>query len=464
MRAQRVVIYTRISRDDTGRGLANDRQEAECRRKAEYRRYDVVDVVADISKSAYSGKERPGWKRVLNMVRNGEVDVILAYHLDRVTRSMKDLEELIDLAMEHGVGIDFATGDIELTTDVGRMVARILAAVARAEVERKSARQKLAYQQRAEQGLPHSVKCFGYEDGNMEIIPAEAEALRRAARDVLDGVSLSAISRRWREEFPTRAPLTVNGVQMALANPRYVSTRLYHGKNMGQGQWPAIFDMDTHLTLLALFNDPVRRKGTIKRGRRPSTLLANIATCSVCEQSTKATKAHGKLIYGCRLGNHTNVVRSNADAWVLALLGERLSRPDFLNYIVQVGKPDTVNVEEVQQEAQELRDRKDKLARAFVAGAIDEQQLAAGTAELTSRMAEIDAVLSRSVPLPPSLTGLSIGSPRVVEEIMALPLERQRALVESVLEIRLVPRGKGRRQHVPIEEQVVVTPVEEIAA
>ncbi|MBC7603903.1 MAG: recombinase family protein, partial [Ramlibacter sp.] len=57
----------------------------------------------------------------------------------RMTRSMLDLEALILLAEAKGVGIATATGDIDLTTDVGRMVARILAAVARAEGGRKAA-------------------------------------------------------------------------------------------------------------------------------------------------------------------------------------------------------------------------------------------------------------------------------------------------------------------------------------
>lgn len=161
---KRAVIYTRISRDDTGEGVANQRQEEDCRKLAELRGWDVVGVEADISISGYSGKTRPGWNRVLDMIRGGEVEVVIAWHMDRMTRSMLDLEKLILLADEHGVGISTVTGDIDLTTDVGRMVARILAAVARAEVERKGARQKRANEQRARKGEFRSsgFRPFGY--------------------------------------------------------------------------------------------------------------------------------------------------------------------------------------------------------------------------------------------------------------------------------------------------------------
>lgn len=122
-RRPRAVIYTRVSLDRTGQGASNERQEAKCRALAELRDWEVVAVEADISKSAYSGVERPAWKRVLKMIREDEVDIVIAWHIDRMTHSMTDLEELILLAEEHNVGVATATGDIDLTTDVGRMVA-----------------------------------------------------------------------------------------------------------------------------------------------------------------------------------------------------------------------------------------------------------------------------------------------------------------------------------------------------
>ena len=96
--------------------------------------------------------------------------MVLAWHLDRLTRNMLDLETLILLAEDHGVGVATVTGDIDLTSDVGRMVARILAAVARAEVERKGARQRRANQQRRAEGKRWTSgwRPFGYElDGTL---------------------------------------------------------------------------------------------------------------------------------------------------------------------------------------------------------------------------------------------------------------------------------------------------------
>lgn len=472
-RRLRAVIYTRISRDDTRLGRANDRQEEKCRAKALYKEYDIVDVVDDNNVSAYSGKDRPGWQRVLEMVRTGEVDIILAYHMDRITRSMKDLEELIDLCMETGVGVDTATGDIELTSDMGRMVARILAAVARAEVERKGQRQRDAYEQRAIEGLPHAVKCFGYKNGTMEIEPVEADAIQAAAEDVLSGYKLTEIAQRWRSQFPpvggcpadcaehhdhrpprSRAPLTTPGVRTALLNPRYAGIRMYLGENMGTGLWQPIFDMDTHLALRRMLEDSGRVKGEVRaQGRKPTTLLAGLAHCKVCEKPAKATRAHGKLIYGCVGGNHINTPRELADDWVLAMLCDRLARPDFLETLVPVGDDE---IETAREELSDLRKRKNALAESLALGQIDKEQMNAGSAILTEKMRAAEAVLERS-PVAAPIEDLSVGTPAVVGQVMALPLARKRRLIEAWLTVTFVPRGKGMRgQNTPISEQVLV--------
>lgn len=68
---------------------------------------------------------------------------------------MTDLERVIELVETTGVRLVTVSGDISLDTDMGRMVGRIMASVARAEVERKSARQRRAAIQKAQAGKPH---------------------------------------------------------------------------------------------------------------------------------------------------------------------------------------------------------------------------------------------------------------------------------------------------------------------
>lgn len=138
------IILARVSRDASGEGQSTQRQLDACRKLADPRGWQVVEQYIDNSISAYSGADRSAYRDVQARMATGDVDLLLAWHIDRMPRTMLDLELLITLGEEKDIGLVTARGDIDLTNDVGRMVARILATVARAEVERKAARQRLA--------------------------------------------------------------------------------------------------------------------------------------------------------------------------------------------------------------------------------------------------------------------------------------------------------------------------------
>lgn len=105
--------------------------------------------------------------------------MIVAWHVDRITRSVINLEQLIGLCEEHQVVVATATGDLDLTFDTGRMLSRILAAVARGEVERKAARQRLANSTRASEGRPPTgPRAFGYVAGGLQVVDTEATLIR----------------------------------------------------------------------------------------------------------------------------------------------------------------------------------------------------------------------------------------------------------------------------------------------
>ena len=83
---------------------------------------------------------RPDYDAMVASFERGKLDAIICRDLDRLTRQPSQLEEWIERAEEHGLKLVTANGDADLSTDGGRMFARIKAAVARGEVERKGAR------------------------------------------------------------------------------------------------------------------------------------------------------------------------------------------------------------------------------------------------------------------------------------------------------------------------------------
>jgi site-specific DNA recombinase len=105
-----------------------DRQREPCQRLCEARGWTGVAEYVDNSVSATNGI-RPEWTRMIRDAEQRRFDVILAWSLDRITRSMKDTEQLVALCERKGVRVATLAGDLDLTTDQGRLVGRILSAV-----------------------------------------------------------------------------------------------------------------------------------------------------------------------------------------------------------------------------------------------------------------------------------------------------------------------------------------------
>ena len=83
----RAIIYCRISRDREGAGLGVDRQREDCEALAKQLGIEVVAIHTDNDLSAYSGKPRPGYLQLLDDLRAGHADTVLAWHTDRLWRS-----------------------------------------------------------------------------------------------------------------------------------------------------------------------------------------------------------------------------------------------------------------------------------------------------------------------------------------------------------------------------------------
>lgn len=166
----RAIIYCRISQDREGGGLAVERQREDCEQLAAHLGVEIVAVYEDNDLSAYSGKPRPGYKQLLDDLRAGRADTVLAWHTDRLHRSPAELEEYIDVCQPRDVQTrTVVAGNLDLSTATGRMIARQLGVQARYEVERMVERQRRKRDQMAQQGqFFGGRRPFGYEaDGIM---------------------------------------------------------------------------------------------------------------------------------------------------------------------------------------------------------------------------------------------------------------------------------------------------------
>ena len=110
------AIYTRISSDPTGQRAGVTRQLDDCTLLAERLGWTVVDHFSDNDICAYDGSIRPGFEAMLASINRGEIGAIICWQPDRLYRSLKDLERLVD-ATDCGIEIRTVNGgDLDLST------------------------------------------------------------------------------------------------------------------------------------------------------------------------------------------------------------------------------------------------------------------------------------------------------------------------------------------------------------
>src|SRR4051794_2631043 len=96
-------VYARISSDREADGLGVARQIADCERLAERKGWRVVEQYVDDDISAWSGKLRPEYARLLTDLQTGTINGLLVYDLDRLHRQPSELESFIDLCQRLGL-------------------------------------------------------------------------------------------------------------------------------------------------------------------------------------------------------------------------------------------------------------------------------------------------------------------------------------------------------------------------
>jgi site-specific DNA recombinase len=276
------AIYVRISEDRAGDALGVTRQEELCRKLAAEKGWAVAEVYADNDASAYSGRPRPAYERMLKDVEAGLRDAVLTVDLDRLTRRPSELEEFIALADRKGLALANVSGDTDLSTSDGRFRARILGSVARHESEKKSERIRRQRDQAASRGTAlGGPRPFGYEadeQGAWVVVrEGEATAIRDAVQRVLSGESFRSVATRWNEVgllTPRGNEWSTNSVRVVLTGPRVAGLRQHRGETVGRAVWPAIIARAQHEQLVELARS---RRGQL--GRRASFLLTKIAAC-----------------------------------------------------------------------------------------------------------------------------------------------------------------------------------------
>ncbi len=197
-------IYIRVSTEDQAReGFSLGEQEEKLKQLCDYKGYEVYKVYCDAGISAKDMEHRPKFQEMLKDMKDGKINYIVAYKLDRVTRSVRDLEELISQLEKYNTYLVCDRDDVNTSTANGRFFVRMLTVLSQLEIEIVSERTKFGLNGAIKSGhLPGQVALGFKKDGNRKTIidPATAPIVKRVFDLYLQGKTFLQISNIFNEE------------------------------------------------------------------------------------------------------------------------------------------------------------------------------------------------------------------------------------------------------------------------
>jgi site-specific DNA recombinase len=393
---QRATIYERISEADADDRSGIERHIKEDRELAEKLGWQVAHVLSDHDISAYSGKRRPDYEKLLDLIRTGQTDGVITWHTDRMHRNPGEQDEYIKLCKRHGIQtVAVRVGTIDFSTASGEFNARVMGLVNYFESQHKAERVRSKHRELAEQGKWHGgIRCFGYEPDGMTVREDEAAEIKRLAEAVIRGQSLRSLAIELNER---RVP-TVKGKRWSsahlgkmLARPRLAGLRQHNDKIIkcetadGKARWPAILDRETWEAVKDILEDPSRcTGGSGRRGPVPTTLGTGLYVCGVCSQPRMrlGRSTARRPVYKC--GNaatssqgHVCRVADKLDAFVEGALLQIISRPGVVEAMCNmIDTGDDTELAALRSEQATIRPRLNKAAKRYEADEIDDEQLA----------------------------------------------------------------------------------------
>jgi DNA invertase Pin-like site-specific DNA recombinase len=462
----RAAVYVRISQDKTGERAGVERQEDDCRVLADRLGWTVTRVYADNDISAYSGKPRPDYKRMLADIAVGLIDAVLCWHPDRLHRSPKELEHYIDVCETGRIPTHTVqAGNWDLSTPAGRMVARQIGAVSRYESEHKSERVKAAWKQSAKRGVWHGgLRPYGYGPDGLTVVPSEAAEVAAMVDAIASGQSLRSVVR----DLNARGVPTARGngsrwesktVREMLMRPRIAGLSTLHGEEVGTAQWPALVDETVWRTVVSILGNPARATADGERlGRGVSWLGSGIYVCGVCGGPLKVgtSGSTGRKTYRCKKRDgdakqHVSREATALDAWVEGLVIDYWSKPGRVEKML--ARDDSVDTKALRKELADINAEKDKLAVAHGKGHIDLGQLITATKVFEDRAKAITKQLAsvgwRS-PVEPFAHGT------VTDVWETLTLAQRRAILKVTAAITVEPMGRRPRTDEGMDKGVTV--------
>lgn len=424
------------------------RQLQDCRQLAQSLGWPVAEEYVDNDLSAYAGKVRPAYERMVADIEAGARDAIVAYHVDRLTRRPLELEQLVGVVSGAGLRhVRFvAGGDIDVANGDGLLVLRMLSAVAANESATKSRRIRRKMDEVAASGMPHGGyrRPFGFEDDKITHRPDEAEVIRTLVGRYIAGESFRSMA-TWLEAENIRTvdggPWLSGTLRLLLSSARIAGLRRHRGQVIGPAAWEPIISEGDRAKVLARMAE---RAATGRRSPR-RYLLSGLLRCGRCGGVLFSAARQDTRRYVCLSGpdhrgcGRITIVAPPVEQLIADAVLYRLDTPELADALAGRAAADEIAAAVSEQLAGD-RVQLDELAALYSEKAITAREWMAARNPIESRIRDAERRLERAT-RSEALAGLPGNGEALRDQWAGLNLVRQHAIVAAVLDHAVIAPG-----------------------
>ena len=397
----KVAIYIRVSTDEQAKeGFSIPAQKERLRSFCESQGWEIVQEYIEEGWSA-KDLDRPQMKRLLKDIKKGNIDVVLVYRLDRLTRSVLDLYLLLQTFEKYNVAFRSATEVYDTSTAMGRLFITLVAALAQWERENLAERVKFGIEQMIDEGKkPGGHSPYGYKfdkNFNCTIIEDEANIVRMIYRMYCDGFGYRSIADRLNElGVKPRIAKEWNHISIRdiLTNDIYIGTYRWGNKVIHNNHTPIISE--------TLFRkaQKAKEKRRVDRSRVGKFLLTGLLHCGNCNgHKVQGTfdKRDGKTYYRCtkcnRTTNEKNILEPLLDEIQLLITSKEYFMSKFSD---QYEQQEVVDVSALTKELEKIKRQKEKWYDLYMddRNPIPKEELFARINKLNEKEKEIYEILN----------------------------------------------------------------------
>ena len=257
------AIYTRVSTDNQAEVEFNSCQAQEEKIKSFINSQENLFVFKVYSDAGFTGAnlERPGLQEMLRDIQENKINVVIAYKIDRLTRSPKDFYALIEIFENYKVDFISITERFDTSTPSGRLLRNIMLTFAQFERELTSERTKDKLLERAHKGMWNGGNVpFGYKVVDKRLVP-DGQKLTEIFAIFAETGSLAKTYQLLKERRILNdkdLPFSKAHLQSILRNPVYIGKMRFSGK-IYQGMHQPLISEDLFNSIQILSHEKIRK-------------------------------------------------------------------------------------------------------------------------------------------------------------------------------------------------------------